>query len=239
MIKPHVCCLRQMLLNGLLILCSKRLIVLQDAILDHSKSSIILVLKFLVLQSGDIQVNPGPPTHPCGLCNKVVRSNQKAIECEECLHWFHVNCTAMSTNLVWICNFCAFPNFSTTFLLDNLDSLVSMNSYQTLEFNNSTTGLARDQSFSSPMEPPPHTSSLIACSPNQKRRKLKVISLNCNSIKLCLTLTILHTRQWACEWNKSLAQKDKSLVQKKSTGEAVVSFQLFTKTVHKSIFMQI
>ena len=40
-----------------------------NAILDHSKSSIILMLKFLLLQCGDIQVNPGPPKHPCGLCN--------------------------------------------------------------------------------------------------------------------------------------------------------------------------
>ena len=67
-----------------------------NAILDHSKSSIILMLKFLLLQCGDIQVNPGPPKHPCGLCYKAVRSNQKAIECEECLRWFHINCTAMS-----------------------------------------------------------------------------------------------------------------------------------------------
>ena len=195
--------------------------------MDHSKSSIILVLKCLLLHSGDIQVNPGPSKHPCRLCNKVVRCNQKAIlyARNAFIYWVHVNCAAMSTqsydnfgrdsSLVWIYNFCAFPNFSTTFLLDNFDSLASNNSYQSLEFNNSTTGLAPDQSFSSPMETPPHTSSLIACSPKQKRRKLKVISLNCKSIKQCSTLLFLHTRQWASEWNKSLSQKDKSLVQKK------------------------
>ena len=74
-------------------------------------------------------------------------------------------------------------NFSTTFLLDNLDSLASNNSYQSLEFNNSTTGSAPDQSFSSAMGPLLHSSSPIACSPKQKRRKLKVISLNCNGMK--------------------------------------------------------
>ena len=40
-------------------------------------------------------------------------------------------------------------------------------------------------------------------------------------------------------WIKSLAQKDKSLIQKKVLGEVGVSFQLFTKTVYKSIFMKI
>ena len=35
---------------------------------------------YLLIESGgDILVNPGPPKHPCGLCNKAVRSNQKAI----------------------------------------------------------------------------------------------------------------------------------------------------------------
>ena len=77
MMKPHVFCLE---------LVWKRFIALHDrlrrsnAILDHSKSPFILTLKFLLLQSGDVQVNPGPPKHPCGLCNKAVRSNQKAIE---------------------------------------------------------------------------------------------------------------------------------------------------------------
>ena len=67
---------------------------------------------------------------------------------------------------------------------------------------------------------------------------------NSNSIpeymsRQCLTLTFLDTRQWASEWNNSLAQKDKSLVQKKVPGEVGVSFQLLTKTVYKSIFMKI
>ena len=59
---------------------------------------------------------------------------------------------------------------------------------------------------------------------------------NSNSIleymsRQCLTLTFLDTRQWASEWIKSLAHKDKSLVQKKVPGEVGVSFQLFTTPV--------
>ena len=123
-----------------------------------------------------------------------MKSNQKAIECEECLNWFHVNCTAMSaqsydnfgfdSKLVWICNRCAFPNFSTTFLLNNLATFTSNNSFQCLESNNSTTGSA-SYSRSPPMGPPLHTSSPITSSHSTKqtRRKLKIISLNCNGLK--------------------------------------------------------
>ena len=85
-------------------------------------------------------------------------------------------------------------NVSTTFLLDNLDSLASSNSYQSLEFNNSTTGSVPDQSFSSTMGPLLHSSSPIARSPKQKRRKLKVISLNCDSLRASSPI-------WASEAN--------------------------------------
>ena len=32
------------------------------------------------------------PKYPCRICNKAVRSNSKAIQCEMCLFWVHVNC---------------------------------------------------------------------------------------------------------------------------------------------------
>ena len=123
-----------------------------------------------------------------------MKSNQKAIECEECLNWFHVNCTAMSaqsydnfgfdSKLVWICNRCAFPNFSTAFLLNNLASFTTNNSFQCLESTNSTTGSA-SYSRSPYMGPPLHSSSPISSSRSTKqtKRKLKIISLNCNGLK--------------------------------------------------------
>ena len=72
--------------------------------MDHSKSSIILVLKCLLLHSGDIQVNPGPSKHPCGLCNKVVRCNQKAIlnARNAFIYWVHVNVLQCPLNLTTI-----------------------------------------------------------------------------------------------------------------------------------------
>ena len=97
-----------------------------SAILDRRKNSVCLfTFNFLLLLSGDIQSNPGPQKHQCGLCSKLLRSNQRAIECEECSTWFHFNCLGLSaesfanfglnSNLVWICSNCMFPNFSTFF----------------------------------------------------------------------------------------------------------------------------
>ena len=82
-----------------------------------------LLLSSILLLCGDIRTNPGPLKHPCGLCSKPVKRNQKGIECEDCFEWFHTNCIFMSTQsyqnfadntkLVWMCNRCMFPNFST------------------------------------------------------------------------------------------------------------------------------
>ena len=221
MIKPHVCYLRQMPPNGLLELVLKRFIILRDRLAQMpfwiTQSSIILMFKFLLLHSGDIQVNPGPPKHPCGLCNKAVRTNQKAIKCKECLHWSHINCTAMSTqsydnfrrdsNLVWICNFCVFPDFFTTFLLDNLNSLANNNSYQSLEFNNSTMGSALNRSLSPPLAQPLDTSSLISHTLKQKRKKLKVISLNCKDLKNPASLRSKRFQSSYCAKVRSEAKK--------------------------------
>ena len=45
-------------------------------------STYCLVLSILL--SGDIHINPGPIKYPCTLCQKSVRSNQKAIQCDFC-----------------------------------------------------------------------------------------------------------------------------------------------------------
>ena len=60
-----------------------------------------LLSSWLLLLAGDVEVNPGPKAgvrHPCGVCSKAVRSNQKAILCEVCYCWLHVRCIGMSLN---------------------------------------------------------------------------------------------------------------------------------------------
>ena len=62
--------------------------------------------------------------------------------------------------------------------------------------------------------------------------------VNCSYLQPCLlTLTILDTRQWASMWNKSLAHKDKPLVQKKKMWDTEISWPLITSKQKLSVPM--
>ena len=73
----------------------------------------------IIILSGDINLNPGPPKDPCGICQKGVRKNQKGICCDLCYHWFHIkdSCIKMSIAeyeehcsnpaLKWLCKCCS------------------------------------------------------------------------------------------------------------------------------------
>ena len=53
--------------------------------------------------AGDVHPNPGPSQagikFPCGECQKSVRSNQDAILCATCDHWFHARCIGMGKHV--------------------------------------------------------------------------------------------------------------------------------------------
>ena len=51
---------------------------------------------WLLLLSGDIEVNPGPSRYPCTSCCKPVRSNQQGIFCNRCELWTHARCCGVS-----------------------------------------------------------------------------------------------------------------------------------------------
>ena len=73
----------------------------------------------MLLLSGDINMNPGPPKYPCGLCKKGVGAKKDAIRCDGCGTWFHVRqqCIMMprqvfqsycnQPDLRWNCNECS------------------------------------------------------------------------------------------------------------------------------------
>ena len=65
--------------------------------------------------AGDI--NPNPPTtvkrtpkYPCTVCDRGVRSNSKAVSCDNCELWTHINCCHMDG-----CNYNALQNSITDF----------------------------------------------------------------------------------------------------------------------------
>ena len=75
---------------------------------------------YLILLSGDIQLNPGPTRRekdPCSICSKGCRT--KAILCDCCDSWYHTKCIGMSNveyeelgkpSARWDCIRCLFPN---------------------------------------------------------------------------------------------------------------------------------
>ena len=99
-----------------------------------------LVFYLLVMQSGDVEMNRGPPKYPCGICSKNVNWNAKAIQCDGCDVLFHARCANIGpesfkalnkTEVTWICNHCGIPNTSTHHSID-LDDLKSVNSFQVI-----------------------------------------------------------------------------------------------------------
>ena len=86
---------------------------------------------YLILLSGDIQLNPGPTRmvkDPCAVWSKGCRT--KAILCDCCESWYHTKCIGMSNvefeklgkpSARWDCIRCLFPN---TFTVKNFGEMI-------------------------------------------------------------------------------------------------------------------
>lgn len=83
----------------------------------------------------DIELSPGP-SYPCGSCGCEVTANDNAIECDECVHWFHIHCQNVSINrynqlaacdqsFSWVCSICDQQNYFSS-------SLKSRSSYSSV-----------------------------------------------------------------------------------------------------------
>jgi hypothetical protein len=55
----------------------------------------------LILQSADCELNPGPrtPKYPCMVCGKAVKWNQRAVACDNCEGWYHVEYMNMNSSV--------------------------------------------------------------------------------------------------------------------------------------------
>ena len=171
-------------------------------------SAVFLNLLFLC---GDVSLNPGPGVkHPCAVCAKPVKSNQKAIQCDYCDRWHHARCCNINnlvydalanSSCMWICCDCGLPSFSSS-LFDSRSEILSSNFFSPLDDTTLTTrslsldATANDDqpcASSTPCRHPP-TSRRDGkdSTPTQSQRNgqaphctsiLRVLSLNCCSLR--------------------------------------------------------
>lgn len=158
-------------------------------------------ITLILLISGDIQTNPGPrtvkaPKYPCGTCGKNVNSNQKAMECEDCLTWYHNKCIDMNdynyqvhihhSSYVWVCYKCGVPNFTNSSLFCNFEVSNPFDglSNSTIDSNKTNNiSFTQNQSVGSPLR----SSSPKKQKTNQNRfshkeKPLKLLNINFQSI---------------------------------------------------------
>ena len=132
-------------------------------------------------------MSPGPTKIPCSVCTKPVRSNQRAIECEECYSWYHEQCLGINnavfkalenhTSYVWICCNCGLPSFSSSFFLSDIDS---RNRFEVLsDLTSSENGSEPNFTTGSPL----HSSGPARSSAKKsKADHLKILNVNFQSL---------------------------------------------------------
>lgn len=141
----------------------------------------------ILMLCGDININPGPRNvkYPCQVCEKAVKWKERALACDNCLKWYHVDCLRMdskvyealaNTSLEWICCHCGFPNFSSSLFAET--SVESTNSYGMLSSNASDFNKDDDHDVA-----PKFTSTPRAIQHKNVKRKGPCTSENHKSIR--------------------------------------------------------
>lgn len=79
--------------------------------------------------------------YSCGSCGLEVLDNHQAVECDTCMHWFHIECENMSNDTYnelvardcssWLCSGCDSLNVSSQ--TTKLSNISSENSFKVLE----------------------------------------------------------------------------------------------------------
>ena len=169
-------------------------------VIPPTKKNFHLLIQILL--SNQVETNPGPrtPRWPCGSCGKAVTLKSRALECDSCKTWYHVDCQGQmsdtmysimdNSNISWNCLKCGLPNFSSTFFNQSIPSSLSANFFSVLSCNSPGEPFAT----SSPKSIHSHSSLYHHNSTthhgyhtNRKcktvNRPLRIISLNFQSIK--------------------------------------------------------
>ena len=103
-----------------------------------NKHAVLYLCVLVMLQAGDCQPNPGPndaslagntsdssePKFPCNICKIACLWGERAVCCDNCDEWYHVECMGMKTecyqvleqhsSLSWLCCQCGLPNFASS-----------------------------------------------------------------------------------------------------------------------------
>ena len=191
---------------------------------DRRCNSFLCIL--LLTLSADINPNPGPESSqsenscgsstleetyfPCGACAREVTWDHRAVQCDECFNWYHIECHAINTARydemnesesgddenqdkiskpkvpVWICNDCGNVNYSQYAFMSSIWGIgdLSDNHFHPLEDLDTS-----DVDVHKKIGLPLYTSSptaKTATEPKTKpkhRRTLKIINLNCQSLR--------------------------------------------------------
>eukprot|EP00794_Sanderia_malayensis_P006479 gene6479-7218_t len=150
-------------------------------------------LMLVLLQCGDINVNPGPAKYPCGVCDKAVALNHRAINCDECEFWVHIKCIGLSgkdyeklhgTDFTWICYKCSCPNFTDSFFDDLFESENSFSVLNSIEEEDSQT--TKNTSQSTKFGPDHQNSGENGKTEKPKADKpryVRIMTVNCRSLR--------------------------------------------------------
>ena len=197
----------------------------------HSRTFETARSRFCVLQlllAFDVELNPGPPAkHPCRICSRAVKRNDKAVCCDQCNYWVHNHCSGLSSftyeslktsDAVWVCPSCGFPSFSSSFF-DSSSELSVSNRFSSLV---SQSGSAINTPESSPM-----TSTPINCRTSSATNKPK---LHSNNVPLkCISINVNGLRSKTIDINELLASEDVDVLfcQETKIDSSVLSSEVF------------
>lgn len=132
-----------------------------------------------------IKTLASPIKFPCGICSKPVKINQRGICCDSCDRWYHTRCCLIGDHMydilansscLWICCDCGLPNFSDLLFNSSMESNLNNNSFSSLSSIDSNL-----LDHFTPNSKCDYISSRRGR--KQNLRKLKVLNLNCSSIK--------------------------------------------------------
>lgn len=169
----------------------------------------------LLAVSADVNPNPGPHTledsstsseasneestyYPCGTCQYHVTWEQKAVCCEKCYCWYHIEChrihsktyeELMGSSVAWKCESCGEVNYSQHAFESSIWGFGDLTTNKYHPISPGLDSTANTDFSTSHIGLPMYTSSpdkpLKPAQPfrPKKKRTLRVITVNCQSLK--------------------------------------------------------